>query len=142
MRRLIVDHVATLRAEKLVTDRAPITMEAKNGSIVEVFEWASAAAIQEAHSNPAVVSMWKQYGEVCDYVPLASLAEAADMFAEFTPVEVREHLASGPASPPAQWPDPPRPRNEFGDPPDTLYAGGTPLFDETGQAGPKGKRRG
>jgi hypothetical protein len=27
---------------------------------------------------------------------------------------------------------PPKPRNEFGDPPDTLYAGGTPLFDERG----------
>jgi hypothetical protein len=24
-------------------------------------------------------------------------------------------------------------RNEFGDPRDTLYAGGTPLFDETGR---------
>ena len=29
-------------------------------------------------------------------------------------------------------------RNEFGDPPDTLYAGGTPRFDETG--GLAGKR--
>jgi hypothetical protein len=26
----------------------------------------------------------------------------------------------------------PKRKNEFGDPADTLYAGGTPLFDETG----------
>lgn len=139
LRRLIVDHVARLRAEKLVTDRAPITMEAQDGTIVEVFEWASAAAIERAHANPAVKAMWKEFGEVCDYVPLASLAEAAEMFAELTPIEVREGLAARPARP-EQEPHIPHPRNEFGDPHDTLYAGGTPLFDETGQAGPKGKR--
>jgi hypothetical protein len=33
---------------------------------------------------------------------------------------------------------PPKPRNEFGDPADTVYAGGTPLFDErTGKSIPK-----
>jgi hypothetical protein len=31
----------------------------------------------------------------------------------------------------------PKGRNRFGDPADTLYAGGTPLFDETGRSGPK-----
>ena len=132
LRRLILDHVATLRAQHLVTDRAPITMEAKDGTIVEVFEWVSSAAIEAAHTNPAVLAMWNQYESVCDYVPLNTVAEAADMFAEFTPLEgVR------PSTPPVARP----PRNEFGDPPDTLYAGGTPRFDETGGLGAPGKRR-
>lgn len=39
LRRLIVDHVATLRSEGLVSERTPITMEAADGTIVEVFEW-------------------------------------------------------------------------------------------------------
>jgi hypothetical protein len=34
------------------------------------------------------------------------------------------------ATPPRSRPT--KGRNEFGDPRDTLYAGGTPLFDETG----------
>jgi quinol monooxygenase YgiN len=118
LRGLILDHVATLRAQGLVTDRAPITMEGTDGVIVEVFEWTSREAIEAAHTNPAVLAMWEQYSEVCDYVPLATLPEAAEMFAEFSPFD-----------------------NEFGDPPDTLYAGGTPLFDETGGAGPPGKRK-
>ena len=60
--RLILDHVATLRAEGLVTDRTPITMSAQDGTVVEVFEWASSDAIEKAHVNPAVLRMWEQYG--------------------------------------------------------------------------------
>jgi quinol monooxygenase YgiN len=148
LRQLILDHVATLRAQRLVTDRAPITMEGADGVIVEVFEWMSREAIEAAHTNPAVLAMWERYSEVCDYVPLASLPEAAEMFAEFSPVDgVRHHLAAGvpAAAPPAPRapaiPGKPPPRNEFGDPPDTLYSGGTPLFDETGGTGPPGKRK-
>ena len=47
LKRLILDHVATLRSEGLVTERTPITMEAEDGTIVEVFEWVSSAAIRE-----------------------------------------------------------------------------------------------
>jgi hypothetical protein len=142
LKRLIVDHVATLRAQKLVTDRAPITMEARDGTIVEVFEWVSSAAIEAAHTNPAVLAMWDEYSEVCDYVPVNTLPEAADMFAEFTPLEgIRAGASAVSPRPPAAPTRGPRPpRNEFGDPPDTLYAGGTPRFDETGGQ-PPGKRR-
>ena len=147
LRQLIVDHVATLRAQNLVTDRTPITMEAKDGTIVEVFEWVSSAAIEAAHTNPAVLAMWNEYEAVCDYVPLNTVDEAAEMFAEFTPLEGVRHELAGTRrsrpSPPAPSPSPGArpPRNEFGDPPDTLYAGGTPRFDETGGAGTPGKRR-
>lgn len=141
LRRLIVDHVATLRTQRLVTDRLPITMEAQDGTIVEVFEWVSEAAIEAAHSNPVVAAMWKAHDEVCDYIPVGQVPEAAQVFSQFAPVE--QHLpAPGRARPPAPRSPAPRPplRNEFGDPPDTLYAGGTPRFDETGQT-PPGKRR-
>jgi hypothetical protein len=43
-----------------------------------------------------------------------------------------------PTAPPRSRP--PKGRNEFGDPADTLYAGGTPLFDErTGKSVPRRK---
>lgn len=101
LRRLILDHVATLRSERLVTDRVPITMQAQDGTVVEVFEWASSAAIEKAHTNPAVLRMWGQYSEVCDYIPIGQVAEAANLFSEFTPIEgvqydLRKSGASGP----------------------------------------------
>jgi len=85
LRALIVDHVPTLRRIGLVTERQPILMEAKDGTLVEVFEWASAEAIQAAHAHPAVLRMWEEYAKVCDYIPVAQVPEAAQMFAEFAP---------------------------------------------------------
>ena len=88
LRALMRTHVATLRAEGLVSTRAPITMQAKDGSYLEVFEWASAEAIQAAHNNPVVLQMWEQYGKVCDYIPVAQVPEASQLFSDFTPVDV------------------------------------------------------
>lgn len=81
------EHVPILRAEALVTDRIPLAMRAKDGTIVEVFEWVSAAAIEGAHKNPAVLALWERYSAVCDYVKFTDLAESADLFAGFTPLD-------------------------------------------------------
>ena len=86
LRALVVDHVPRLREAGLATDRAPIAMEAADGTILEVFEWASAEAIQQAHSHPAVQKMWEEFGAVCEYTALSSLAEAQGLFAEFAPL--------------------------------------------------------
>ena len=56
--------------------------------MVEVFEWKSAEAIAAAHANPAVQALWGEFGAVCDYVPLTSLPEAHQMFAEFDSVDL------------------------------------------------------
>ena len=85
LRALIVDHVPTLRRIGLVTERPPILMEARDGTLIEVFEWASAEAIEAAHGHPAVLRMWEEYGKVCDYIPVAQVPEAAQPFSEFTP---------------------------------------------------------
>ena len=79
-------HVSRLRSEGLVTDREPIAMVAQDGTVIEVFGWASKEAIDAAHSNPRVQEMWKEYAEVCDYIPVADVAEARGMFSEFTPI--------------------------------------------------------
>ncbi len=80
LRALMKDHVAILRAQGLATDRPSILMEAEDGTIVEVFEWASKEAIEQAHGNPRVLEMWAQCGEVCEYVPVGTLAEAGQLF--------------------------------------------------------------
>jgi hypothetical protein len=81
-------HVQVLAAEQLVTDRGAAVMRASDGTIVEVFEWRSAEAIQQAHTNPAVAALWGEFGEACDYRPLAHLKEAGDLFAEFEGIEL------------------------------------------------------
>lgn len=92
------DHTHLLRSEGLATDRPATVMRAKDGVIVEVFEWASPAAIEEAHGNPRVQQMWARFAACSDAVPLNTLFESADMFAEFEPVDL--HL------PPIVQPDP------------------------------------
>ena len=86
LKTLMASHVPRLRAEGLATAREPIIMEARDGTILEVFEWVSKEAIASAHTNPAVQSMWQEYDAVCDYVPVAEVAEVDSLFSEFTPL--------------------------------------------------------
>lgn len=79
-------HFDVLRAEGLVTDRAPYVLRAASGALIEVFEWRSADAIRQAHGNAAVQAQWAEFDAACEYTPLAQLAEAQQLFAEFEPV--------------------------------------------------------
>ena len=81
-------HLQVLRAEHLISDRPGYVMRAGDGSLVEVFEWRSAEAIHQAHTNPAVQALWAEFGAACDYTPLARLKESQQMFAEFDAVSL------------------------------------------------------
>ena len=83
---LVRSHVPALQRLGLATDRAPLAMQAADGTFVEVFEWASAAAIEAAHSHPEVHKMWAAFGAACEYLRLSQLAEAQALFAEFAPL--------------------------------------------------------
>ena len=84
---LVRSRMPTLRKEGLVTDRAPVMMRAKDGTIIEVSEWKSHEAIEEAHQNPRVLAMWDKFFAVCDCVPLKEVPEAETMFAGFEPID-------------------------------------------------------
>jgi hypothetical protein len=86
LKKLTETHVPRLREQGLVTDREPIILEAADGTLLEMFEWLSPEAIQQAHRNEEVHKMWAEYAEVCDYVPLSQVPEANSLFAEFTPL--------------------------------------------------------
>lgn len=83
---IVRSRVPTLRKEDLVTDRVPVIMRAKDGTIIEVSEWKSHEAIEEAHRNPRVLAMWDKFFAVCDCVPLKTVPEAETMFAGFEPI--------------------------------------------------------
>lgn len=42
-------------------------MRSADGSILEVFEWKSQEAINNAHTNENVLELWKRFEEVCEY---------------------------------------------------------------------------
>ena len=98
---LVAAHLPLLRAEGLATERPSTVMQATDGTVVEVFEWVSRAAIEAAHENAAVQKMWEAFYAVCDFVPLDTLTEASDLFSEFE--------AFSPAAP-----SPPEPSNPDG----------------------------
>ena len=83
---LVRKHLTPLRAEGLVTERAPIVMRCADGTIVEVFEWVSQGKIADAHKNPVVLDLWKQFEAVCWYETPANIAEFQNMFSHFEPM--------------------------------------------------------
>jgi len=87
LKSLMKTHLPRLQQEGLATDRESIIMESADGTIIEVFEWVSEEAIRNAHTNPAVLQMWGEYAEVCDYVPVGGLAEMGNLFSGFEPMD-------------------------------------------------------
>jgi quinol monooxygenase YgiN len=83
---LVRGRIPTLRKEGLATDRVPVIVRAKDNTIIEVSEWKSPQAIEEAHRNPRVLAMWDKFFAICDCVPLKTVPEAETMFAGFEPV--------------------------------------------------------
>jgi hypothetical protein len=85
---VVRDHLPVLREEGLVPERPAIAMRGRDGTVVEVFEWESPDAIGRAHELPAVQELWARFERACEYVALADLAEAGDLFPSFEPLEL------------------------------------------------------
>jgi hypothetical protein len=81
------DHLPVLRLEELVTERPAVALRARDGTVVEVFEWRSQEAMARAHDLPAVQELWARFERACEYVTLADLPEAGELFAAFEPIE-------------------------------------------------------
>src|SRR5437762_1749012 len=96
--QVVRDHLPILREQMLVTPRPAYAMRAKDGSIVEVFEWLSDEAVAQAHKNPAVLKLWERFGACCDCVSLSSLAETKETFPHFEPIDLPDKTALGRAS--------------------------------------------
>lgn len=86
LRAIMHEHVPALQRLGLATARAAVQMRGADGVYVEVFEWVSEAASRSAHDHAEVQRIWGRFEEVCDFVPLASVAEVAKPFAHFHPV--------------------------------------------------------
>jgi glucose-6-phosphate 1-dehydrogenase len=83
---LLSNHWAVLNKEGLVTERKSILMRAADETVIEVFGWKSKEAMESAHANPVVQSMWDEFSKACEYVPIGNLEESKSLFSEFTPL--------------------------------------------------------
>ena len=88
LRELIREHLPILRREGLATDRESVVLRSGNGTLLELFEWRSEQAIEEAHRNPRVLAMWEDFAATCQYGSLSDLDEAKAMFPEFELVDL------------------------------------------------------
>lgn len=80
---LVRKHFLTLKEYGLTTERDSFIGRSEDGSLLEVFEWASAEAAEQAHDHPAIAKIWEAMGEVCDFGKLGDLPEAKNRFPHF-----------------------------------------------------------
>ena len=76
-------HYPVLDAEGLVTARKPLVLRAPDGSLVEIFEWKSPAAVDAAHDNEAVRSLWGRFDACSTFGTLNTLPGADGPFPHF-----------------------------------------------------------
>jgi quinol monooxygenase YgiN len=85
---LVREHVPMLRGLGLATERPVMAMRARDGTIVEIFEWHSAQAVERAHEEPEVQALWERFGAVCSWGRLVDLWESRSTFAHFEAIDL------------------------------------------------------
>lgn len=83
LNEILKTHMPALREYGLMTDKEPFTALADDGTVIEIFEWASQEAIDMAHEHPAIRSIWGKMGPICDFVSMKDLPEAQHPFPNF-----------------------------------------------------------
>ena len=83
--RLVHNHVKVLRNQGFATSRQPMIMKAGGGTVIEILEWVSKNAIEEAKKNNDIIEYWNQYADVCDIIPISQIMESTISYSEFTP---------------------------------------------------------
>ena len=86
LKELISKHVPILKSNNLITDRQPILVQSNNGIYIEIFEWKSNNAVEEAHENIEVQKLWDAMEKVCDFTTLDSVEEVKEFFPHFKPI--------------------------------------------------------
>jgi hypothetical protein len=84
VRKLIREHRKKLDEAHLVTKRPTLLLRARSdGTLLEIFEWISSKAADEAHQHPAIRALWNELAKVADFVPLSNVKEAGKAFSHF-----------------------------------------------------------
>jgi hypothetical protein len=84
LRRLVKTHRKALDAANLITEKPTVLLRARSdGTLLEIFEWTSSKAADEAHQNSSIRAIWSKLAKVADIVPLSAIQEAGKVFSHF-----------------------------------------------------------
>jgi hypothetical protein len=84
LRKLVKQHRRALDAANLTTSRPSLLLRARSdGTVIEIFEWISAKAADEAHQHPAIRDIWQKFAKIADFIPLSAIEEADKAFSHF-----------------------------------------------------------
>ena len=97
LRKLIHEHRRTLDEAQLTSPKPTILLRARSdGTLLEIFEWASSKAADEAHQHPSIRGMWNKLARVADFVPLSEVEEANNAFSHFEGVAPKRQREGAP----------------------------------------------
>jgi Mg2+/citrate symporter len=80
---IVKAHLPMLRRLGLASAKEGYLAQAMDGTIIEVFEWASPDAVKQAHTHPEVSKVWDEMTAVADFNPMNELQEAERPFPGF-----------------------------------------------------------
>ena len=84
LRKLMREHRRTLVDANLIRPKQPFILRARSdGTLLEIFEWVSAKAADEAHRHAPIRAVWNKLAAVADFVALSDIAEAGKAFSHF-----------------------------------------------------------
>jgi quinol monooxygenase YgiN len=87
--KLVHTHVPQLRALGLATATPATLLRSKHdGTLLEIFDWQSDAAVESAHSSPEVQALWTLFSDLCEFTTLSSLEESKLPFPHFERLQV------------------------------------------------------
>lgn len=83
LKKILKDHIPTLRRLELITKNSAYMVESENGTIIEIMEWKGAAAKKAAHQHPAIRAIWGKMTGICSFPAMKDLPEALHSFPNF-----------------------------------------------------------
>jgi hypothetical protein len=90
LKRILTDHLPTLRRYGLITEHSAYMVESSDGTIIEIFEWTHEEAKNHAHEHPAIRTIWGKMEGMCDFPALKNLPEANTPFPNFAILDVND----------------------------------------------------
>ena len=84
--RLLAEELATLRRRGHVTGRRAPVVRAASGELLVVLEWSTEHAVDDAHADPEVLTVWDRKATLAEYVAPAAVPGAGVPFARWAVV--------------------------------------------------------
>jgi hypothetical protein len=83
LEQILEQHIPVLREYGLISEREAYTVQSKDGTVIEIFEWMSEEAKAVAHQHPAMRSLWGRMMAACTFPTMSDLPEAKKGFPNF-----------------------------------------------------------